>query len=366
MTLRYVDGFDYMPTGTGNDGRLEASGYYLRGGNGVQDVANIPNNIVSTGRFNYGNCLSWNGLVGSQANRLQMIKVIQPGSLFSAGVIGLAVAIGKTSTVPFQVCFYDAVTDQAQCYIEFLVNGIINAYGANGTFLARTYAGAYYFDEWFYCEFKASIATSGGTMEVRINTVPVIQIPSANTQTSTNASFDAFQLSTRSIGIGQKFVVAVDDLYVLDTGGSINNNFLGNVRVKTQFPSAPGSNTQFSIGGTQPTNWQAASNTNTDDTSYVFDPTVGQYDLYDIQAIINGPTVHGVQVRSSMRQDDSTQRVGHNQIQSGVTLANGPNDHYLNQSYTYYTDIWETDPNTSAGWTGTAVNALQIGPKVNA
>lgn len=365
MTLRYVDGWDYLPTGTGNDARLEASGYYLRGGSGAFDVGNIANNISAPGRFGYGNCLSWNGLVGSQGVRLQMIRPINPGNAYSAGIMGMAIAIGKTSVVPFQVCFYDAVNDQAQCYVEFLPNGIIKAYGGSGVLLATTYAGAYYYDEWFWFEFKASIANTGGTMEVRINTVTVISVPSADTQTSGNANFDSYQFSTRSLGIGNTFIAAVDDFYILDTGGTVNNSFLGNVRVKTQFTASAGDLAQFTASGAA-TNWQAALNKNTDDTIYNYSPTVGQEDLYHMQAVVNGPIVHGIQMRGSYRQDDATQRVAHNHVKTaGANIVEG-SDKYLNQTYTYYTDIIEINPDTASGFTGTEANALQGGPKVHA
>jgi hypothetical protein len=363
MTLRYIDGFDYFPAGN-QAGRLEAAGYYIRAGQGIFDVPAVNNNMT-TGRFSYGNCMSWNQGVGSQQSRLQLVKPITPGSSYNEGVIGLAVRIGQGSIVPFQVCFYNAVADGAQCWVEFLPNGIIKAYGAGGTVLGSTYAGAYYYDEWFYFEVKAKIDSVAGYMQCRVNTVTVILSPSSNTNNMGGGFFDAFQLSSRTLNSGSAFTAAVDDLYVLDTAGTVNNDFLGNVRVKTQFTSGAGSLAQFTAVGAA-TNWQAAQNLNTDDTKYNYSPTIGQEDLYHIQAIINGPVVHGMQLRGSYRQDDATQRIAHNVLktQGGNTVEGS--DKYTNQTYTYYTDIIEINPDTSAAFTGSEANLVEIGPKVYA
>jgi hypothetical protein len=52
-------------------------------------------------------------------------------------------------------------------------------------------------------------------------------------------------------------------VYFNDAAGSMNNTFLGNVRVKSQFTASAGDSTQFTIGGSAPaaTNWQSVLNT---------------------------------------------------------------------------------------------------------
>jgi hypothetical protein len=324
---------------------------------------------VAAGRFGFGGSLNWGGLVGTQTQRLQLVRPILPGMTFTTGVIGLAMYIGKTSITPFNVQFYDAIYDAPQVSIEFTANGVVSAYrgGPTTNLLGSSYAGAYYFDEWFYLEAKATIGNPGGALEVRINTVPILAFPTVNTQATGRAVFDSTCFATRTVGLGQTFAAGIDDVYVLDDAGSVNNTFLGNVRVKTQFTAGAGDLTQFAIGGSAPaaTNWQSVLNKALDDTKFVSSPTVGQEDLYAIEAILTSAQVHGVQVRSGMRQDDSTQRVGHNVLKMGGVSAEG-GDHYLNQSYTHYMDIFELNPSTGLGMTGTQLNAGQIGPKVAA
>jgi hypothetical protein len=368
MTLRYVDGFDYMPAGTTNTDRLlEASGYYLRGYPSFFGTAvDAPNN-VTTGRFSFGGCLSYSLGIGSQANLLRLVRPFQPGGSYVTGFMGLALKIGKTSVCPTYISFYDAIDDAPQFSVEWGVNGVVRAYRGSpgGTLLGTSGAGAFYYDQWFYAEVGGTIDSVAGYVEVRINTAPVLIVPSINTKATSHTSFDSFQLGARAIGLSSPFVAAFDDLYFNDDAGSVNNTFLGNVRVKTQFTAGAGSSTQFAIHGAAATNWQAVLNKVLDDSGYVFDATIGDKDLYTIQAILTSAGVHGAQVRIGARQDDATQRTLRNLLRMGGTTAEGA-DHLLNQTYTYYTDIFETDPSTGTGITGTAMNAAEIGPKVQA
>jgi hypothetical protein len=91
---------------------------------------------------------------------------------------------------------------------------------------------------------------------------------------------------------------------------------------------------------------------------------VGDQDLYTVTPIINAPVIFGIDVLGFYRQDDATQLYPKNTIKSGGVTSYGA----VNASYSTYKafrDIWELDPATSVGFTGTAVNALQIGPNLD-
>jgi hypothetical protein len=369
MTLRYMDGFDYLPSGSTNTDRLlEAGGYYLRGAG----TAFNPNatNTAALGRFDYGECLSYNTTIGSQTSTLNMVRPIDPGSTFTEGYQGWAVKIGKTSAVPTLFYFYDAISDAPQVVVELGVNGVIRiyrggSYGGRGTLLLTSHAGAYYFDEWFYLEIFGKIHTTAGEVEVRVNTQTVLSLVTANTQATALPYFDSTGWGALIISFSSVFVAAIDDHYFCDSAGTENNGFLGNVRVKCQLPVSNGDNIDFTAVGAA-SNWQGARNTLLTDTIYDYSPNIGDYDLYHMDPILNAPLVHGIQTRMGLRQDDATQRIAHPVIKTGGVEFEGVIDHYLNQTYTYYFDIWELNPDTGVGWTGTEVNALQAGPKVAA
>jgi hypothetical protein len=266
--------------------------------------------------------------------------------------------------------FYDAISDAPQIIVSLDANGVIRiyrggSYGGGGTLLLTSYSGAYYFDEWFYLEIYCKIHATAGEVQVRVNTKTVLSLVTANTQATSLAYFDATGFGARIVSFSSPFVAAIDDHYFCDTSGSVNNSYLGNIRIKNQLPVSNGDNIDFTPFGAA-SNWQAARNTLLADTpSYNYSPTIGDYDLYNMDPILNAPVVHAIQTRMGLRQDDATQLIAHAIIKAGGTLDEATLDHYLNQTFTYYLDIWERNPHTGVGWTGTEVNALQAGPKVD-
>jgi hypothetical protein len=102
------------------------------------------------------------------------------------------------------------------------------------------------------------------------------------------------------------------------------------------------------------------------DTTYVYDATTGHEDLYDLANLAVTPTsIIAVQSRMFAKKSDSGSRNGQIRVKSGATEVGGT-DTALPTSYAWLNRVDAVDPNTSAAWTASAVNALQVGPKVTA
>lgn len=370
-----VEGFDWFPTGKSSAARLgywNANGFYMTNN---QDPGEA--NVASPGRFGFGKAIQWNYSQGSTSNFNSRMNgyAIPLGAIPQTGFIGAAVfrAGSMHTTAGVSLSFYDAVTNAFQCCVIFGANGVVSVYRGDlsngGVLLAQSAAGSFQDDEWFHAEVKAEIDNTAGSVEVRINTVPVIQLTSADTQATSHAYFDSAWIGVLQPS-GQTGTIngSLDDLFVNDTTGAQNNTWLGNVRVKTQFMIANGATNNFTIGGSAPaaTNWQSVNNINLDDTEYVYDSTVGDIDLYTPDPNLNSPLVHSLQVRMGLRQDDATQRVGRAQLRIGTTVYPGVVDQYTNQTYTFYKERFELNPATAVAFTGADVNGLQAGVKVQA
>jgi len=122
----------------------------------------------------------------------------------------------------------------------------------------------------------------------------------------------------------------------------------------------------YGVTTTAMDNWQAVQNRTLGEDSHVYSATSGDYDLYDVDPTISAPYVHGIQVKTAMRQDDATQRTSKNLLKIGSTgtLQEGAAN-YLNQSFSIYKDIFELNPDTGVFFTGTEANDAQVGPKVS-
>jgi len=101
-------------------------------------------------------------------------------------------------------------------------------------------------------------------------------------------------------------------------------------------------------------------------SSYVYSSTNGQFDLYAIWAtgVVPVSTI-GVVTRGYFTKSDAGTRNATVQLKSGGTTVQGV-DTALNTVWGWIARTDLVDPATSAPWTATAVNGVNIGPKVTA
>jgi hypothetical protein len=366
--LRDICGFDFLPIHstdtTATNLKLDAMGYYVV--KGQPSTANA--NVKQVGRFG-GKCLAYDFSLLYNDDR--NLVVCPAGGTHREGIFGLGMFVGPTNSADISQIFHvtDAVSNVRLVTAEFGAYGVIKVYrGQTEQLLGWTAAGTWTQNEWFWFECRVVIGNTDGEVEVRINTEEVLHLISVDTQpaTATGAFFDSWGWG--AIGwptYSPKCEYYIDDIYFCDTTGTVNNTFLGNVRARTLATTGAGSSTQLTIYGPEATNWETVHNDAIDDTQYVYSSTVGYKDLYTITPSVPAVVVHGLQVRGAYRMDDATQRIARNLVKSGASTSEG-DDHYLNQTFTYYRDIFELDPATALGWSGTAVNAAEIGPKVQA
>jgi hypothetical protein len=120
--------------------------------------------------------------------------------------------------------------------------------------------------------------------------------------------------------------------------------------------------TQFGVVGAA-NNWDAVNEFVLTDAEYTWTQTVGNEDLYAMDPIITAANIFGMQITGAWRQDDATQMKGHSLIKTHGTIYEGA-DNELAQSYRYYRDVYELNPNTGVGWTAAELNAVQGGQKL--
>lgn len=100
------------------------------------------------------------------------------------------------------------------------------------------------------------------------------------------------------------------------------------------------------------------------DTSYVTASTVGDFDLYDVEAYPPASAnIKAVNHVTWARKTDATARTMNLTTKSGATTTDSTAV-TLATTYVGYSRIYETDPNTASAWTVSNINALQIGQKV--
>ena len=232
-----------------------------------------------------------------------------------------------------------------------------NTNWAGGTLLGETSGPALVANAWQHVETKMFRSATVGTVEIRVEGVTVLTLTGQNTGAS-DIGIISHQNSFSSSGVGLSYYLK--DIVYWNGAGTQNNNFLGSVQV---FELLTTSDVSFNWGastGSTGYNLLDESPPN-DNTDYIYAvdpaPAASIFGLSNLPADVT--TVKGLYavVRSSKTDGgDGNLQVG---MVSGVSTGLG-SDRPITTAYTYWTDMFEVDPATSAAWTPIAVDASQL------
>jgi hypothetical protein len=215
--------------------------------------------------------------------------------------------------------------------------------------------------QWTYIEARATIADSGGVVQVRLNgnTANEIDYTGDTRNAGTNTTIDAISMG------GSSTTDYFADWYILNTAGTFNNNWRGDVVVRTLTPNGNGAYSQLSgSDGDTVNNWQLVDEVPPSTSDYVGSQTVDNKDAYtlpDLPATVT--TVYGVQVAATMAKSDAGSGAAKILTRSDDTDYT-PNTYTLGTSWSETLELSEADPATTLAWTPAGVNALQVGMQV--
>jgi hypothetical protein len=215
-----------------------------------------------------------------------------------------------------------------------------------------------YSDVWYLIEIHIILHATTGLIHVRVNGVDEIMY-TGNTIAagySTISNFYIFASYTDTW---------IDDLIFNDTTGSINNSWMGGVKIVGLRPIGPGSSTQWtpSTGA----NWQCVDEAPISEADYVASDIAGALDLYDLASLPDGVCLNvsflGLKVFNGVSR-------------TGLTVSYIQNAMRTNSVNTYssiynvstvmqvQSVLWDLNPITGTTWTYTDINALESGIKL--
>lgn len=239
--------------------------------------------------------------------------------------------------------------------------------GLTGAPLLGTSVLQFSADQWHTVEVRWQITSATvGIVELWVDDTRWLNLTGVDNTASAVLDVQRIRFGTFDNGLSPgPAYMAFDDLAINDTVGSINNGQIHDGRVVALRPSAAGSNTGQTRGGTDTgANWSQTSEVPTSMTQYVASSVVGTRDTY---ALANTPagtwTVNAVEVLAYAQNSDSGVGSLGVTVKSGATTNEGTAQN-LAISPQYFRQLYETDPNTSAAWTVAAVDALEAGTTV--
>lgn len=250
---------------------------------------------------------------------------------------------------------YDGST--LQVYVRREADASVRIMRGDGTQLGTSAANVLPAGAYSHCELKVTIDDAAGSFDFRIGGVSVMSGSSIDTKNSANAYANAVRITSAS-NTGNCYL---DDFYICDTSGSVANDFLGEVRVKTIRPTTEGTNSAWTpLSGTD--NALMVDETSQDgDTTYVYSDTINARDTYVIADMpATGGAIYGVAVNVMARKEGDVSRKIKPVVKSGATYSLG-SEVTLSTAYTNTQQVYTTDPNTSTAWTESTVNAMEAG-----
>lgn len=335
MALRFYTGFDYI--NTSQIGRV-----FQYNQNGLS---------LTPGRY-AGRGWVWDNQPGFIATSIPAASTVVTGFAFSF-------AYGD-ATNPFLI-FLDATSSTSspltQVDLRVTADAAIQV-TRNGTILDTTAAGVFQFGLWNYMEVKTFINDSTGYIQIKINGATVLNSASKDTKNTGNNYVN--MVRWQAFSSTGAFNFRLDDIYILDDTGATNNDFRGECRVKTLYPTANGETNQFSRVGAA-SNWQAVSEIiSDDDTSYVLSSVLGHVDDYDMETLALTGSIYGLQLNVTHRKDDVGSRSIAPVISSSSIYYEGSIFSCMSD-YTIAQKIWELNPATTSAWTNSTINSLYAG-----
>jgi hypothetical protein len=103
------------------------------------------------------------------------------------------------------------------------------------------------FNDWNYVEIKVKTHTVSGTLDVRINEHLAISLTNIDTAGYGTNYVNKIRLSCQQALATYEPYAYIEDLYIADTSGDVNNDFLGNCEVSLVYPISQGTHSEFSL-----------------------------------------------------------------------------------------------------------------------
>lgn len=240
---------------------------------------------------------------------------------------------------------------------------VVNADGSlrierTATTLSTSATGVVTNDIWHYIELKVKIDNSTGSYDLTVDGVSVTSGSGVDTQNSTNAWTDEILFRGRATT-----TVQIDDFYILDTASGTHNDFLGAQVVISGFPD--GDDTANFTRSAGSSNYLLVDDDPHDtDTTYVESGTSTTKDLYDYATIGTLTDIKCVQVSTFVRETDGSDFTLITPVKSNTTESDDSSQAIAGTTFESLTRLLELDPDTSAAWTDTNIDAAKFGIKV--
>lgn len=271
-------------------------------------------------------------IVGLAVKRDGALASVYPIRLFDDGNVGIQVSLDADST--------KVAVRKGGDVLEIVEAGIL--------------PGA-----WYFLELKVFTHPTEGSYEVRVDGETITLVTDINTVIDGGLGYyDQVGFNTLSSS-GAMF--CIDDLYICDGTGAINNDFLGNQHVATLRPT--GDHTaNFTTVEPVGDHCAAVDEIETDDNASYIEGVDGDKDLYEYEDLpADSKNIKGLQVHTMTRVTGTNYYDLKTVVLSDATEDADAGQLVASTDWLLKSRIVEEDPNTSALWLPAAIDAARFG-----
>ena len=342
--LVYIDGFDTYTTANmqlrlaSNGGIIDVSG----GRTGIQRLATNASGF------------------GASKNTPALATYITGFAMMQTGTV----------TSPYQFCVIKEGTTAHLIFQYSVSSGILEVFRGSTSFLLGSVSVSIPKNIWIYVEIRATIHDTLGAIEIRLNgsSTSVLSLTNIDTRNAGTGVITAINLGSLN-GSSQSFT-KYDDWYICDMTGTINNDFLGDVRVNTLIPNGDGALTQLTttFPATPTTHFDKVDDILHDgDATYnegSVDNAIDLFTLDDLPVFGAPTTIHGIQTQIVAKKLHAGAKSLQERLRVDTTDFTGTSQ-ALSTSYTALLQTREINPVTGVKFTESDINtAIQVGYEV--
>jgi hypothetical protein len=345
-----------------NQGSTSASWWNAGQSRWFQSNGNNNNCFASPSVGRHGAGLSYNAGSAQQAIRQQLPAAAEDATL----IMGMAILHQTGDSYQFRSLFRfwsdNVTTMHVTVHFDFTNQRLIVYRGDGalgvGTLLGQTSNGVHTADGiWHYWECKVVLDAAAGSVLVKRDGVTMINLTGVNTKNGgTKTTLDGVECTTMNSSTNQW----IDDVYVCNTAGTTNNDFLGDVTIECLRPNNNGTTSGFmGSDGNQTNNYQLVIDAT--DATYVDGTNTGDKDTYAYadSAYAAPSTILGLTVTTRAYKTDTGARTMASVARLSGTEQNGA-DRTLTTGAGNYVEVMETKPGGGA-WGPADVNAAEFG-----
>jgi hypothetical protein len=227
-----------------------------------------------------------------------------------------------------------------------------------GTLLGTSSGAGINVSGWRYVEIEAHLDNSSGSVKVWSDGILVLDLTGIDTRNAgTDANFDFLSFSS--------FINNIDDLYILNGLGGVNDARLGDCRVAELPLSGNGASSQWTgSDGNSTDNYQLVDDYlgGSDYVDAAVSDLVDTYDFGDVTLSADDRIISvGIHARA-LKTDTGARSLALVSYSAGTTDA-GTDQPLSDTTTKTYFEHFDTDPDTGIDWTEAGHNASQAGIK---